>query len=154
MAKQKLFSGRVKVTPAANVAADRYNYLALEQAEPNLGVANTDGMVLTYSTSAPGNRLWANSSISSTDNVARAQATSSYLHSNAAFDKANTASKSTASTTAPGSPTIGDMWYDTETDVLLRYTYDGTSNNWIDITGPIIRSTYVRPTYLITANAS
>jgi hypothetical protein len=72
----------------------------------------------------------------------------------AAFDKANTAPKTTTSNTAPSSPTIGDMWYDTDTDVLLRYTNDGTSNNWIDITGPIIRSTYIRPTYLISANAS
>ena len=89
------------------------------------------------------------------DNVARLQANSSYIHANAAFDKANTSSKSTASSTAPGSPSIGDLWYDTDTDVLLRYTYDGTSNNWVDITGPTIgRSTYVRPTYLITANAS
>ena len=72
----------------------------------------------------------------------------------AAFDKANTAPKTTTSNTAPSSPTIGDMWYDTDTDVLLRYTNDGTSNNWIDITGPIIRSTYIRPTYSISANAS
>ena len=73
----------------------------------------------------------------------------------AAFDKANTAPKTTTSNTAPSSPTIGDMWYDTDYDVLMRYTYDGTSNNWIDITGPTIgRSTYIRPTYLITANVS
>ena len=82
-------------------------------------------------------------------------ANSSYIHANAAFDKANTSSKSTASSTAPVSPSIGDLWYDTDTDVLLRYTNDGTSNNWVDITGPTIgRSTYIRPTYLITANAS
>ena len=345
MAKNKLLSGRVKLTPAANVAADRYNYLGLDQAEPNLGVANADGWVLTYSTASPGNRLWqsssllsgglvaqsafstannaealstsayihanaafdkantvglhangafaaANSKFSSSggtisgdtnitgnltvvgittyantqtvliadniltlnaaigqsaqpsvnagieidrgaqpnaqfiwvessgkwsanngngsifiaaesaesyangafaaantadqravtsgayansayihanaaftaantisagaviDNVARLHANSSYTHANASFDKANTGSKSTASTTAPVSPSVGDMWYDTETDVLLRYTNDGTSNNWIDITGPIIRSNYIRPTYLITANAS
>ena len=71
-----------------------------------------------------------------------------------AFDKANTAPKTTTSTTAPSSPNAGDMWYDTDYDVLLRYTYDGTANNWIDITGPIIRSTYIRPTYLISANVS
>jgi hypothetical protein len=92
---------------------------------------------------------------SASDSIARAQANSSYIHANAAFNKANTGSKSTASATAPVSPSVGDMWYDTDTDVLLRYTNDGTSNNWIDITGPIIgRSTYIRPTYLITANAS
>ena len=81
-------------------------------------------------------------------------ADSAESYANGAFARANLGSKSTASATAPGSPTIGDMWYDTDNDVLLRYTYDGTSNNWIDITGPIIRSTYVRPTYLITANAN
>jgi hypothetical protein len=72
----------------------------------------------------------------------------------AAFDKANTAPKTTTSATAPVSPTVGDMWYDTDNDVLLRYTNDGTSNNWIDITGQIFRSTFIRQTYLITANVS
>jgi hypothetical protein len=72
----------------------------------------------------------------------------------AAFDKANTAPKTTTSSTAPSSPTVGDMWYDSDNDVLLRYTYDGTSNNWIDITGPIFRSTYIRQTYLLSANVS
>ena len=63
--------------------------------------------------------------------------------------------KTTTSATAPSSPNIGDMWYDTDVDVLLRYINDGTSNNWIDITGPTIgKSTYIRPTYLISANVS
>ena len=100
MAKNKLLSGRVKVTPAYNVSADRYNYLGLEQAEPNLGVANAEGWVLTYSTTAPGNRLWQSSSLLSgglvaqsaftTANNAEALSTSAYIHANAAFDKANT----------------------------------------------------------------
>ncbi len=100
MANHKLLSGRVKVTPAANVAADRYNYLGLEQAEPNLGVANADGFVLTYNTNSPGGRLWQSSSLLSgglvaqsafqTANNAEALSTSAYIHANAAFDKANT----------------------------------------------------------------
>ncbi len=98
MANHKLLSGRVKVTPAANVAADRYNYLGLEQAEPNLGVANADGFVLTYNTNSPGGRLWQSSSLLSgglvaqsafqTANNAEALSTSAYIHANAAFDKA------------------------------------------------------------------
>jgi hypothetical protein len=61
----------------------------------------------------------------------------------------------TGGPTAPASATVGDLWYDTDIDVLLRYTNDGTSNNWVDITGPTIgRSSYIRPTYLISANVA
>jgi hypothetical protein len=70
------------------------------------------------------------------------------------YTQANTAARYVSSATAPSSPRVNDMWYDTDNDVLLRYTNDGTSNNWIDITGPIFRSTFIRPTYLISANVS
>lgn len=72
-----------------------------------------------------------------------------------AFLLANTANRSTTSNTAPLNPNVGDLWYDTDIDVLLRYTNDGTSNNWVDITGPTIgRSSYIRPTYSISANVA
>jgi hypothetical protein len=41
--------------------------------------------------------------------------------------------RSTTGATAPTAPTVGDMWYNTTNDILYRYTYDGTSNNWLDI---------------------
>jgi hypothetical protein len=53
----KLISGRVAVTPAANVAADRYQYLDLSSAEPNLGTGNT-GDVLVFNSAYPGGRRW------------------------------------------------------------------------------------------------
>ena len=53
----KLISGRVVVTSAANVAADRYQYLDLSSAEPNLGTANV-GDVLVYDSAFPGGRKW------------------------------------------------------------------------------------------------
>jgi len=53
----KLISGRVAVTSAANVAADRYQYLDLSSAEPNLGTANV-GDVLVYDSAFPGGRKW------------------------------------------------------------------------------------------------
>jgi hypothetical protein len=43
--------------------------------------------------------------------------------------------RSTTSSGAPSNPTVGDMWYDSDTDVLYRYTYDGTSYFWLDIAG-------------------
>jgi len=305
----KLISGRVAVTPAANVAADRYQYLDLSSAEPNLGTANVND-VLIYDSAAPGGRRWipqgdirgsigesafvqANTAsantlyLSGVDLTQNANITHADTKAQAAFDKANTSIttaggsitgslnvtqdlavtgnltilgttttintasftvndslitlgvgnytsdlldigisahyndgtnahtgfirdhgtkewyvfkgytpelgannnininhasfakanvhadyfkgnvafpdgtvqatavnlRMTGSPTAPTSPTVGDLWYDTDYDVLMRYTYDGTSNNWIDITGPTIgRGSYIRPTYLISAN--
>lgn len=44
----------------------------------------------------------------------------------------------TTSATAPANPTVGDLWYWSGVDTLMRYTYDGTSSYWIDITGHTI----------------
>jgi len=44
--------------------------------------------------------------------------------------------RSTSSSTAPVNPTVGDIWYDTATDDIYRYTTDGTSSYWLDTTGP------------------
>ncbi len=91
---------------------------------------------------------------------AKANVHADYFKGNVAFPDGTVQAtainlRMTGSPTAPTSPTVGDLWYDTDYDVLMRYTYDGTSNNWIDITGPTIgRSTYIRPTYLISANVS
>lgn len=70
-----------------------------------------------------------------------------------AFVLANNANKSTTSNTAPSNPKVGDTWFDTVTNVLLRYTNDGVSNNWIDISGPQ-NSGYIYQTYSITPNTS
>ena len=52
----RLLSGRVKVTSPTGVTTDRYQYLGLEQAEPNLAVPSSDGWVLASDTA--GNRFW------------------------------------------------------------------------------------------------
>jgi len=41
--------------------------------------------------------------------------------------------RSTTSSSAPSNPTVGDMWYDSDVDILFRYTYDGVSSFWLDI---------------------
>jgi len=43
---------------------------------------------------------------------------------------------STSSATAPSSPSVGDFWYNTSTNVQYRYTFDGTNYYWIDDFGP------------------
>ena len=66
----KLLSGRVPVTPYANLTSDRYEFLGLEQAEPNLG-PGTANSVLTLGTS--NSRTWSNTlslnSVSATSNI-------------------------------------------------------------------------------------
>lgn len=51
----------------------------------------------------------------------------------------------TSGTTPPNSPTVGDIWYDTTNDIIYRYTNDGTTNYWIDVSGPVIASAYNAP---------
>ena len=47
--------------------------------------------------------------------------------------------RSTTSYIPPNNPVIGDIWYDSSTDVLYRYTLDGSNNvYWLDITGPSV----------------
>jgi len=42
--------------------------------------------------------------------------------------------RQTTSSTAPTNPTVGDQWYDTSTDILFQFEYDGTNHVWVDIT--------------------
>ena len=43
--------------------------------------------------------------------------------------------------TTPTSPTVGDMWFDTDNGTLLRYVNDGTTTAWIDTNGLTIGAT-------------
>jgi len=54
----------------------------------------------------------------------------------------------TTATTPPGSPSVGDQWYNSSTDRLFEYTYDGASYFWLDINGPA----YNNPTVTKVAN--
>jgi len=48
--------------------------------------------------------------------------------------------RSTSTSTAPANATVGDIWYNTSTDDIYRYTNDGTTTTsyWLDITGPTV----------------
>ena len=54
----KLVSGKVKVLSPSQVANSRYEFLDLQSAEPNLGVAPVEGYILAYNSSLPGGRQW------------------------------------------------------------------------------------------------
>lgn len=47
-----------------------------------------------------------------------------------------TSGKYTASTSAPGTASPGDHWYNTNDDTLYEYVSDGTNNYWVDIITP------------------
>jgi hypothetical protein len=69
------------------------------------------------------------------------KANSANVLAQSAFDKANTSVSqiNTTATTPPVSGNnVGDIWYSTSDDVTYRYTYDGTSYYWIDISGGTI----------------
>lgn len=49
--------------------------------------------------------------------------------------------RNTSGSTPPANPTVGDTWYDTDNDTLLRYINDGDSNQWVDLSGIIVGET-------------
>ncbi len=87
--------------------------------------------------------VWQNTQITSINSLAQA-----------AFNKANTGARATASNTAPTGNTVGDLWLSLTDETLYMYSYDGVSNNWIDISGPILISSNILVQYTITANVS
>jgi len=70
--------------------------------------------------------------------------------------------KSTSSANSPASPNIGDIWYNTVTDDVYRYTSDGVSSYWLDITGASTTLTtgaasalvVSQPTYAVSFNGT
>ena len=69
-----------------------------------------------------------------------------------------TGTRRTTSATSPANPSVGDLWYWTVADAVMRYTYDGVSYYWVDITGPTVTAgQYTIPTsayiinYLVVA---
>jgi hypothetical protein len=51
--------------------------------------------------------------------------------------------RTNSTSTPPPNPTVGDMWYYTTGDTIYRYTSDGTTSTWVDITGPAVGSSSI-----------
>ena len=56
----------------------------------------------------------------------------------------------TAAGTAPVSPKVNDVWYDTSTDILFLYINDGDSNQWVDISSAPLATTTGNPTAIVS----
>ena len=96
--RSRLVSGRVPTSNSANVTSDRYQFLDLSSAEPNLGAANT-GDILSYNSNYPGGRQWisANTLVAGNTqqifdkaNSANVLAQAAYNQANASYNFANT----------------------------------------------------------------
>jgi hypothetical protein len=108
-------------TPGAvPVAGDlQSGELALNYADGNLFYKNASGNVTVIASSA---------NLSVTGNIT------------AANFIGNANIQYTASTAPATGNLIGAQWYNTSTDTLYEWQTDGTSNYWVDITGPVIGS--------------
>jgi hypothetical protein len=97
--------------------------------------ANTGGGITSLGGFAANNILTVNSAgyISNTTNL------NFYNSNNTLVVTGNVVGggiRSTTSENPPDNPVIGDIWYETGTDVIYRYTNDGGSSYWIDVSGP------------------
>lgn len=50
--------------------------------------------------------------------------------------------RTTSASTPPSNPGVGDIWYNTLTDTVARYTSDGVTSVWLDITGPTVTNAF------------
>jgi hypothetical protein len=90
--------------------------------------------------------------IEGVDTWQNTQITAASALAQGAFARANSGARATSSNTRPTGNTVGDLWLSLTDETLYMYSYDGTSNNWIDISGPILISTNIVVQYTITAN--
>jgi hypothetical protein len=135
----KLLSGRAQVVGYGNLTADRYQFLSLGQAEPNLGPGNANS-ILTLSTS--NTRVWSNSitlnSITvsgnvSLDNISISNTTLTTLNANLVTIGGNAGFVIPAggNSQRPASPLLGTTRFSIPRDCLE--TWDGST--WIAATG-------------------
>ena len=84
-----------------------------------------------------GGNIYANT-LGTTTTVATLITTSGLFWANGAAYSSGSGAKSTSATTPPSSPAVGDIWYNTTTDDIYRWTTDGVSSYWLDITGATV----------------
>jgi len=62
----------------------------------------------------------------------------------------------TTQPTPPTNPGVGDLWYDTSTDIQFEYVFDGVNYQWVDVTSPVIpgKVEFVYKSAIALANAN
>lgn len=82
------------------------------------------------------NSISANGTVGASGNVLKSNGTSAYWGTVAGLGGGQVY---TSNASAPGSPTEGDEWLDTDTGILYTYVTDGDTSQWVEL-GPY--STY------------
>ena len=151
----KILSGKVKKIPSTQVSADRYNFLSLGEAEPDLGVPVSNNYVLSSDTN--GNRTWISVTAASggsdsfkniavsgqdtlvadstEDTLTLVAGTGIGISTNATTDTLSLRLNVPTSVSPPTSPTNGILWWDSTFGQLKIYYSDGDSSQWVDATG-------------------
>lgn len=114
----------------------------------NASAAHTGAtMTLTSTLNVTGtatlNAVSANTTVSATGNVSGGNLTTSGQLSAATAAITTSITRNSrnvptyvASASAPSSPLQGDFWYNSNSDTLYQYIYDGTNSQWVDQTPP------------------
>ena len=90
----RLISGRVKKIPSANVSASRYQFIKLEETEPDLGLPRFSGQALF--SNVDGTRYWGTVSVSGGGGGSSDVANSLIANANVVLNVANVTTLSTS----------------------------------------------------------
>ena len=136
----KFLSDRVKKTPPSQVPADRYSFLRLSDAEPDLGVPSANGYILTARTN--GLREWKNPS-----DISGFLGSTGFTGSRGFTGSQG---KITTQATTPPTPLFeGEIWFDSES--MKTYVY--YDSYWVEVGGSEMGTLYVRRGFTTTTGS-
>jgi hypothetical protein len=139
MSKSRLLSGRVKKVTGDLLNVNRYRYLDLSNAEPDLGVPAANRQVLLGNTT--GTRYWSSTLTSitlTTATLVNSTVTGDIHVSGNVYSQGGDplyTPRVSVTNVAPEGARVGDFWIDTDNGVEFQYIKDGTSTFWIQFTG-------------------
>ena len=141
MSKSRLVSGRIKKVTGAELSVDRYEFLDLANAEPDLGNPNADGSILVAD--IDGTRYWTPNTPSvvaiddlsdvDTSTVPPTDGQALVYDNTSGIWKPGDSAGVTSSITPPVSPNENDLWFNTENLNLYIYYNDGDSVQWVQV---------------------
>jgi hypothetical protein len=155
-----LISSTGTITSAANISGGNLLTGGLISATANITGGNVlTGGLISATANITGGNLITVGLITTSGNIAGGNILSNnYFYANGTpVPPGIIYTANTAPPTTPN-PKVTDQWYNTSTDVLYEYLYDGTSNYWVDISSPafaggVVANVAISGSLLVNANA-